>query len=204
MGNVTGKALNVVSRRAFTKGSVLTAAFLSSFIFSPATVTAAHRPKTTADALLHLNIHGVIEIHSGGGHVSPYGDRRAINIVSEVLDCSDELCKINYGDNPAHLPAILGQFSNHLSFTNEKTNRKAAEVLVKTLKQQAVLKLGGKANDYQVANGFVFNHSQSISFKEIASAYRRVLKDDRLCENTLDLIKNTQRQGICVAVGEIS
>lgn len=204
MGNGTGKMTDGMSRRTFTKGAVVTTALLSSFMIAPAAVTAPRRPKTTADALLHLNPQGIIDIHSGGGHASPYGDRRALSIVSEVLGCSEDLCHIKQGNNPAHLPALLGQFSTHLSFTNETTNRKAAELLVTTLQQRAAAILGGKARDYQMANGFVFNHSQSISFKDLARGTRQVLQQGLVCAPTLDLIKNTQPQGICVAVGQIS
>jgi len=204
MGNLTGKKLSVISRRAFNKGSVMAAAFLSYYMLAPASARAARHPISTADAFLHLTKQGLMEIHSGGGHQSLYGERPASEIVAEVMGCSPELCKIQYGDNPAQLPALLGQFSNHLSFTTEQTTRKAALLMIESLKQQAAFKLGGRADNFQVANGLVFTPTQSISFKEIAQNCRLVLTEGQVCENTLNLMKNCPSQGIQIAVGEIT
>ena len=104
MGNIMEKKCDVITRRAFNKATMMAAAVLSYDMMVPALA----RPLASADAFLHLTKQGVIEIHSGAGHQPPYGERSPRDIIAEVLGCSPDICKIQFGDNPRQLPAIMG------------------------------------------------------------------------------------------------
>ena len=156
----------------------------------------------SADGLLSLTENGKIYIHSGGGHLGLYAHENATGIVKDVLNSNAQHFVINYGKNPTQLPNLLAQHSNHLSFSSQKTNLKAAEILKEELKQEASVLLGGKAADYRIENGYAINAFSKISFAEIARQCSRRVVDADVSNKTYKLINELNVRGIIVAVGQ--
>ncbi|MCC3859709.1 hypothetical protein [Pseudemcibacter aquimaris] len=112
-----------ITRRGF--GSSLLAAM---FVFQvPIFAHSTPIRQSKADGLLHLDQNGVLHIYSGGGQSGPYCDEDSVSPVLRTLKINRY--RIQNGNNPDHLPGILAQHKNHLSFTNEKTNLYAAQIL---------------------------------------------------------------------------
>ena len=170
------KLHQAMTRRMFIKSTS------AAVVFLPYSVSVSHiiEPQpggklSTADGLLHFTDAGMVDIYSGVGHMAPYGNTKAINIISDILGLKYDQYKINNGENPAHLPALLGQFSNHLSFATEKTNHMAAMLLAAQLKD--------KTSD--------------------AKNKRVIIVHGQISNDTHEMINKIPGNGIIVAVGEI-
>jgi xanthine dehydrogenase molybdenum-binding subunit len=68
------------------------------------------------------------------------------------------------GDSSRHLPWNNGQFGSNTSFTMTRTNWVAAMDALAKLKEIAALRMGGRAEDYEVANEAV-HHRASPSLR---------------------------------------
>ena len=172
MGKLTNNAHKYLSRRTFQKGALSVAAVLS-LGGLPLRAAPKEVPKATPDALFHLNDQGIVHIFSGAGHTGPYGEMSPRDIVAEILGCTPDLCRLHMGENPEHLPALLGQFANHLSFTNTQTTARAAELLRD--KRQGEFSLDGN----------------------------RVYTLGQVSQATLEIMKTLPKTGIIIAVAEL-
>ena len=159
--------------------------------------------RESADGLLSLAENGKIYIHSGGGHLGLYAWENATRTVKEILRSGTDHFVVNYGNNPAQLPNLLAQHSNHLSFSSASTNIRAAKLLKDELKREASTLLGGRAEDYMIENGYVLNGARKISFAQLASGCRRQVIEPGICEKTYKLINKLEESGIIVAVGQV-
>ena len=187
------------TRRALLKGSLLCGAFISFPLISTANI--ARKP--SADGLITINNDGKIHIHSGGGQMNLYGEVEAIDVVSRILKCSPKLCVIENGGNPDHLAGLLGQYSNHLSFTSKKTNQRTAELLVTKLRSLAAVYFGGNIDNYDVKNGGVFGYGRYYSFEQIASFGRQKLSFGKISIETEKFIQNLKDNSITISVQEV-
>jgi hypothetical protein len=164
-----------ISRRAFNKSAVLAAILgCTQGVFADLT-SAKNLASISADGLLRYTDDGLVEIYSGTGHALPYGDGCAVNIVCQILGLKDGYYRLNVGNNPSHLPGVLKQFSNHLSFSNEKTNKVAAQLLAVEMKRAG----------------------QSSITKKV------VIVKGLVSHETHNLINRINGNGLIVAVGEI-
>lgn len=156
-----------------------------------------------ADGLLNLSENGKIYIHSGGGHLGLYAQENATSVITEILNSPREHFVVNYGENPAQLPNLLAQHSNHLSFSSEKTNIRAATVLKAELKKRASVLLGGRSDEYLIENGFAIRGTKQISFAELARNCRTQLIEPDISEKTYQMISMLDGKGVIVAVGQV-
>lgn len=141
-----------ISRRQFNKGLGATTALIM-FASSHAPSTAAN---ITADGLLHMDEKGKVHIYSGVGNLGHYGTDNVLSIVSDIFNCTENDSILCMGGNPAQLPALLAQHSNHMSFSSAKTIEKAALLLKKKTSGTAQI------NELFLENGI------SIETKEMA------------------------------------
>lgn len=188
-----------MTRRRFNAGLVAAA------IGTSLTVRYAYRDNNgiEADGLLNLAENGKIYIHSGGGHLGLYAQENPTRVIKEILNSPEEHFVVNYGDNPAQLPNLLAQHSNHLSFSSDKTNIRAATVLKAELKKQASVILGGGSDEYLIENGFAIRGARRISFSKLARNSRSRVIEPEISKKTYRMISRLAGRGIIVAVGQV-
>lgn len=123
------------------------------------------------DGLVRIATDGRLYIHTGVGNLGTYSFAATSRVAAEVLGYDWERCVVVRGDSSRHLPWNNGQFGSNTSFTMTRTNYVAAMDALDKLKQIASLRIGGRAEDYEVANETVFhrnNPSWRMSFARAA------------------------------------
>lgn len=186
-----------LKRRTFIKGAMGVAAITA----LPLTSFAARERLQAADGVLHMDNEGHIHIHSGTGHVGPYADQKALSVVSTVLNCRNEHCFVNMGHNPDHLFALLGQFSNHLSFSSAKTNEAAALKLQQVIIVETIKRFGH--DEYHLKDGFIYGRGQRIEQSELVRSMNVTVIENGVSQSTVDYIEKMNKGGIIVAVQEV-
>ena len=131
--------------------------------------------ESRADALLHLKPNGTIDVYSGGAHHGVYATADTLGSLTEVLEFNSENFVIITGDNPVHLPGFLGHNLNHMSFTDERTTKKAASMLKAELE-------GGRSLDLHQPKYIV---------------------EDGISHKTYEMIHSLKPEGIIVAVRQV-
>ena len=123
------------------------------------------------DGLVRIDADGKLHIHTGVGNLGTYSYAATARVAAEVLGYDWANCVIHRGDSRRHLPWNNGQFGSNTSFTMTRTNYVAATDALQKLKQIAAIRLGGRADDYDVANEIVFRRdapSARMSFARVA------------------------------------
>jgi xanthine dehydrogenase molybdenum-binding subunit len=121
------------------------------------------------DGLVRIDAEGILHIHTGVGNLGTYSYASTSRVAAEVLGYDWNRCVIHRGDSSRNLPWNNGQFGSNTSFTMTRTNYVAAMDALEKLKQIAAIRLGGRAEDYDVANETVFhrsNPSQRMSYAQ--------------------------------------
>jgi len=124
------------------------------------------------DGLVRITPDGVLHIHTGVGNLGTYSYAGTARAAAEVLGYDWSRCVIHRGDSRRNLPWNLGQFGSNTSFTMTRTNYVAAMDALNKLKQIASLRIGGAAEDYEIANETVVhrdNPGWRMSFARAAS-----------------------------------
>lgn len=165
-----------ISRRAFN--TTLGASLLGSMI--PLSAFSFPVSKDAADGLLHYNSYGQLYIYSGVGHCSHYSAENPLSLFKDKLNVSEDQCRFMIGDNPGHLPALLSQHLNHLSFSSLKTNEYAVDLLLKEID-----KIGGSLEH------FLKNDRHSVI-------------ESGVTDKTRQIAHNIKENGIIVAVKEVN
>ncbi|MEZ5756698.1 MAG: hypothetical protein R3D86_00600 [Emcibacteraceae bacterium] len=160
-----------LTRRGFNAG--LGAVSLSAGL--PLRALAEQEGPDMADALLQLRGDGKLVIYSGAGHLGPYGTENIIDQLTALSgkksgDIIFALC-----GNPEQLPAVLGQYSHHMSFTSVKTIKNAVKLLLQALPEN---KTDQKSTRYII--------------------------DEGVCPATLEMMKRLEPDGIIVAARQVS
>jgi CO/xanthine dehydrogenase Mo-binding subunit len=109
------------------------------------------------DGLVRIDTDGTLHIHTGVGNLGTYSYVATSRVAAQVLGYDWEHCVIVRGDSSRHLPWNNGQFGSNTSFTMTRTNYAAAVDALTKIREIAALRLGGRADDYEVANESVFN-----------------------------------------------
>jgi xanthine dehydrogenase molybdenum-binding subunit len=111
------------------------------------------------DGLVRITLDGKLHIHTGVGNLGTYSYAGTARVAAEVLNYQWENCVIERGDTSRHLPWNLGQFGSLTAFTESRTNYVAAtDAKIKLLKI-AARDLGGKPDDYKLADERVVSNS---------------------------------------------
>tara|TARA_R110002073_G_scaffold286787_2_gene451479 strand:- start:384 stop:893 length:510 start_codon:yes stop_codon:yes gene_type:complete len=167
---ITEKSFNI-SRRDFALGMAATGLVLG----LRARLFATNSQEKAADALLHLRSNGKVDVYSGGAHHGAYAGEDTYNNLKKILNFSAEKFVIITGDNPVHLPGFLGQNLHHMSFTDEKTNQKAATILKSALE-----------------------NNQTSNFKQPI-----YIIEEGISQKTREIIQTLAPEGIIVAVRQV-
>jgi xanthine dehydrogenase molybdenum-binding subunit len=123
------------------------------------------------DGLVRIDPEGKLHIHTGIGNLGTYSYAATSRVAAEVLGYDWANCIIHRGDSSRNLPWNNGQFGSNTSFTMTRTNYVAAMDALSKLKQIAALRLGGSADDYDVADESVFRRdtpSRRMTFSRAA------------------------------------
>lgn len=124
--------LNNLTRRNFVFGL----AALGLTLECQSLVYKNNTKKSEADGLLHMRLNGKVDVYSGGGHHGVYSSCDTLKVLKRTLNFDNNDFVIIAGDNPDQLPGFLGQTLHHMSFTNAKTNQKAASILKQKFNNQ--------------------------------------------------------------------
>jgi CO/xanthine dehydrogenase Mo-binding subunit len=111
------------------------------------------------DGLVRIDPEGVLHIHTGVGNLGTYSYAATSRVAAEVLGYDWENCVIHRGNSSHHLPWNNGQFGSNTSFTMTRTNYVAAMDALQKLRQIAAARLGGRADEYDVADETVFHRA---------------------------------------------
>ncbi len=133
----------------------------------------AYHPAGSAgfDGLLVIKPDGKIHIHTGIGNLGTYSYAATSRVAAEVLGCNWENVVLERGRTDNHLPWNNGQFGSNTSFTMSRTNYVAAIDAKQKLQEIAAQTLGGKPEDYVVAEEKVTakaDANKSMTFAEAA------------------------------------
>ena len=172
-----------MTKRGFIKGSLSVGAL---FCF-PLKLEASSSFNESADGLMALQSDGKIHLYSGGGHMGLYAQDNMLDILTKLFDCGEEFFVIENGDNPNQLSNLLNQYSNHLSFSSIKTNKRAALALLNHMKIMAADYFSGEPKDINLKDGVLYNDHQHISLGQLATrAEAKFLMGD-VCEKTRNM-----------------
>lgn len=125
------------------------------------------------DGLIRIAPDGKIHLHSGVGNLGTYSYASTTRPAADLLRCDWENCVVHYGKSTENLPWSSAQNGSNTSFTHSRANYVAALDVVEKIKSIAAEKLGGSADDYDIADERVFSKRQSaksLSYAEVAQA----------------------------------
>ncbi len=128
------------------------------------------------DGIVRITPDGKLHIHCGVGNLGTYSYASTSRVAAEVLKCGWESCVIERGDTRLGLPWSSPQSGSNTSFTMSRaTYAGAMDALVK-LKEIAAATLGGKADDYDVADEAVFAKQDRARRMTYAAAAQRAIE----------------------------
>lgn len=188
-----------LSRRNFNKALVaftVTSGFMGTSI-------AKAKGGQKADGLIHLDGNGKINVYSGIANYNPYSDDNSVVVISDVLNCSYNDLTMNVGNNPIHLPGMLGQHCNNISFSSIATNQAAAEVLKSELLQRVESRFGVVAKDLRLFDGNLEADGQVFALKNLLQGRQNTVVRGDVSQKTKDIAKCIKETGITVMVNEV-
>jgi CO/xanthine dehydrogenase Mo-binding subunit len=103
------------------------------------------------DGLVRIDSDGKLHIHTGVGNLGTYSYASTSRVAADVLGYDWDNCVIHRGDSSRHLPWNNGQFGSNTSFTMTRTNYVAAMDALQKIRQLAAIRIGGRAEDWVVA-----------------------------------------------------
>ena len=124
------------------------------------------------DGLVRITPDGKLHIHTGVGNLGTFSHSATSRAAAEVLKYNWDNCIIERGDSRRHLPWNLLQAGSNTSFTMTRTNYVAAMDAKRKLQEIAARDLGGKADDYDIADEKVYNkrdRSRSMTYAQAAA-----------------------------------
>lgn len=127
------------------------------------------------DGLVRIMPDGKLHVHSGCGNLGTYSYAATARAAAEALGCNEENMVIERGDSRKGLPFVLGQFGSNSTYTQTRTNWAAGMDAKAKMQEIAAMDLGGKADDYDVTDGKVFNKSDSSKSMSWAKVAQRAI-----------------------------
>ena len=124
------------------------------------------------DGLVRIDTEGRLHIYTGVGNLGTYSYASTSRVAAEVLGYDWDNCVIHRGDSSRHLPWNNGQFGSNTSFTMTRTNYVAAMDALQKVKQIASMRIGGRADDWEVGDESVYhraNPSWRMSYARAAA-----------------------------------
>ena len=124
------------------------------------------------DGLVRITPDGKLHIHTGVGNLGTFSHSATSRAAAEILKYNWDNCIVERGDSRRHLPWNLLQAGSNTSFTMTRTNYVAAMDAKRKLQEIAARDLGGKADDYDIADEKVYNkrnRSRSMTYAQGAA-----------------------------------
>jgi len=128
------------------------------------------------DGLVRITPDGKIHLHTGVGNLGTYSHSGTQRVAAEALKANWENCIVERGDTRKGLPWNIGQFGSNTSFTMSRSSYAAAMDAVGKLKEIAAMDLGGKAEDYDIADEKVFRKGDPSKSLTYAQAAKRAIE----------------------------
>jgi len=128
------------------------------------------------DGLVRITPDGKIHLHTGVGNLGTYSHSGTQRVAAEALKANWENCIVERGDTRKGLPWNIGQFGSNTSFTMSRSSYAAAMDAVGKLKEIAAMDLGGKAEDYDIADEKVFRKGDASKSLTYAQAAQRAIE----------------------------
>jgi CO/xanthine dehydrogenase Mo-binding subunit len=128
------------------------------------------------DGLVRITPDGKIHLHTGVGNLGTYSHSGTQRVAAEALKANWENCIVERGDTRKGLPWNIGQFGSNTSFTMSRSSYAAAMDAVGKLKEIAAMDLGGKAEDYDIADEKVFRKGDPSKNLTYAQAAKRAIE----------------------------
>jgi CO/xanthine dehydrogenase Mo-binding subunit len=130
---------------------------------------------TGFDGLMVIKPDGRLAIQSGIGNLGTHSVIDVHRVVAEVLDVPWDKCDITFGNTAKHLPwSCISGGSTTLSTMTRAAHAVAMDAKRK-LQEIAAKDLGGKPEDYEVANERVYHKGGGRSFT-LAQAAKRAIE----------------------------
>ena len=126
------------------------------------------------DGLFVIKPDGRLAIQSGIGNLGTHSVIDVHRVVAEVLDVPWDKCDITWGNTAKHLPWSCIQGGSQTIHGMTRSAHAAAMDAVAKLKQIAAKDLGGKPEDYEVANERVFRKGGGRSMTLAQAAARAI------------------------------
>jgi len=125
------------------------------------------------DGLIRIAPDGKIHLYSGVGNLGTYSYASTTRPAADVLRCNWENCVLHYGKSTENLPWSSAQNGSNTTFTHTRANYVAAVDMLEKIKAIAAIKLGGSADEYDIADERVFAKADpdtSLSYARVAEA----------------------------------
>jgi CO/xanthine dehydrogenase Mo-binding subunit len=123
------------------------------------------------DGLLVIKPNGRVAIQSGVGNLGTESVFDVHRVAAELIGAPWENCDITWGNNSKHLPWTCSQGGSQTTHAMTRAAHAAGMDAVRKLKAIASMKLGGRAEDYQVGGGRVFRAGgRGLTLAEAAQA----------------------------------
>ncbi|MDX2144397.1 MAG: xanthine dehydrogenase family protein molybdopterin-binding subunit [Rhodospirillaceae bacterium] len=138
----------------------------------------AYHPAGSAafDGLVVIKPDGKLHIHTGIGNLGTYSYAATSRVAAEVLGYNWDNVVLERGRTDANLPWNNGQFGSNTSFTMSRTNYVAAMDAKQKLLEIAAVSLGGKAEDYDLANEKVVSKADAAKAMTFAEAATKAIE----------------------------
>jgi xanthine dehydrogenase molybdenum-binding subunit len=123
------------------------------------------------DGLMVIKPDGKLHVQSGIGNLGTHSVFDCMRVAAEVLNMPWEACEITWGDTAKHLPWTCVSAGSQTVHAMTRANHAAASDMKKKLQEIAAKDLGGRPEDYDVANQRVFRKGspgRGLSFVQAA------------------------------------
>ena len=122
------------------------------------------------DGLLLIKPDGKLYVQSGNGNLGTHSVIDTARVPAEILGVAWEDVVVTWGDTSKHLPWTCTSDGSQTIQAVTRANHAAAHDLLPKLQALAALELGGRADDYRVADGRVSRPGgRGLTFAEAAT-----------------------------------
>jgi len=128
------------------------------------------------DGLVRITPDGELHVHTGMGNLGTYSYAATARIAAETLGYDWKNVVVEQGDTRRGLPWNLGQFGSNSSFTMARTNYVGAMDAKAKLLEIAVRELGGKAEDYDLADEKIVSKMDKAKSMTFGQAAQRAIQ----------------------------
>jgi xanthine dehydrogenase molybdenum-binding subunit len=124
------------------------------------------------DGLCTLRPDGKLYIHQGIGNLGTHSVSDTARVIAEMVNMPWEQCEVIWGNTSKGLPWSSIQAGSQTTYAHTRANHATGMDLRKKIQEIAAKDMGGKAEDYDMANAKVFRKGspggRSMTFAKVA------------------------------------